>query len=66
MKIQVNGEFMEFDEELTVSQLLVRLEVDSAYRAVAINREVVLKSDYDLVNVAEGDKVEIVRPVSGG
>jgi sulfur carrier protein len=66
LKIQVNGEFKEFEGELTVTQLLARLEVDPAYRAVAVNRDVVLKTDYDSMVVTEGDKVEIVRPVSGG
>ncbi|MDP6116909.1 MAG: sulfur carrier protein ThiS [Planctomycetota bacterium] len=66
MKIHVNGQIMELEGELTVTELFVRLEVDAAYRAVAINREVILKSNYDSTIVVDGDKVEIVRPVSGG
>jgi sulfur carrier protein len=66
VNIQVNGQIIELEGELTVTELLVRLEVNAVYRAVAINREVIVKSDYDTTMVIEGDKVEIVRPVSGG
>jgi len=66
VKIQVNGESIEFEGGLTVTQLFVQLKIDSDYRAVAINREIVPRNDYDSTKIVDGDKIEIVRPVSGG
>jgi thiamine biosynthesis protein ThiS len=34
--------------------------------AVALNREVMRKSSYASTPLAEGDRVEIVRPMGGG
>jgi sulfur carrier protein len=66
MKLSVNGKSMEIEPGLTVEGLLTLLNVKREYTAVAVNREVIRKADYDAVKLAEGDKVEIVRPMGGG
>jgi sulfur carrier protein len=66
MKVSVNGKPMEVEPGLTVEGLLTLLEVKREYTAVAVNRDVVRKADYDAVKLSEGDKVEIVRPMGGG
>jgi sulfur carrier protein len=66
MKISVNGKPMEVEPGLTVEGLLTRLNVKREYTAVAVNRDIVRKADYDAVKLSEGDKVEIVRPMGGG
>jgi sulfur carrier protein len=66
VKISVNGKPMEIEPGLTVEGLLSLLDVKREYTAVAVNREVTRKADYAAVTLADGDKVEIVRPMGGG
>ena len=66
VKISVNGKPMEIEPGLTVEGLLNLLDVKREYTAVAVNREVTRKADYAAVTLADGDKVEIVRPMGGG
>jgi sulfur carrier protein len=66
MKINVNGKPMEVEAGLTVEGLLTLLAIKRQYTAVAVNREIVRKADYDTVKLSEGDRVEIVRPMGGG
>jgi sulfur carrier protein len=66
MTITVNGKPMDVEAGLSVEGLLTLLEVKREYTAVAVNRDIVRKADYDAVKLSEGDKVEIVRPMGGG
>jgi sulfur carrier protein len=66
MTITVNGKPMEVETGLSVEGLLTLLEVKREYTAVAVNRDIVRKAEYDAVKLSEGDKVEIVRPMGGG
>ena len=66
MFITVNGKPMEIDAGTTIDGLLAHLSIKREYTAVAVNREITPKSDYATVELSEGDKVEIVRPMGGG
>ncbi len=66
MRVTVNGEQRSFDSILTVQQLLGQLGLDSRKVAVERNLEIVPKSRYGEINVAEGDKLEIVHFIGGG
>jgi thiamine biosynthesis protein ThiS len=66
VKITVNGKPMDVEPGLTVEGLLTLLNVKREYTAVAVNRDVVTKRDYDALKLSDGDKVEIVRPMGGG
>jgi sulfur carrier protein len=66
LRISVNGKPMEVEVGLTVEGLLTLLAVKREYTAVAVNRDVVRKADYATLALAEGDRVEIVRPMGGG
>ena len=66
MFIQVNGKPMEIEAGTTIDGLLAHLSIKREYTAVAVNREITPKGDYATVKLAEGDKVEIVRPMGGG
>ena len=67
-KIILNGEEKEISREMNIMELLE--EVGVKYReiglAVAVNEEIVPKSEYKNKVVKEGDKVEIVQLVGGG
>ncbi len=66
MKIAVNGKEHEVADGLSVDGLLTHLGIKREYTAVAVNREVTPKSAYATTKLAEGDKIEIVRPMGGG
>jgi len=66
VQVTVNGKPMELPEGLTIDGLLARLAIRREYTAVALNREVTPKATYATTVLAEGDKVEIVRPMGGG
>ena len=66
MQLTVNGNPMELPDGLTIDGLLARLGVRREYTAVALNREVTPRANYASTVLAEGDRVEIVRPMGGG
>ena len=66
MKIIVNGEPSEIQDNTTVAALLDSLEIGRERVAVEVNLDIVKKSEYDAHNLSEGDKVEIVHFVGGG
>ncbi len=66
MRITVNGKGMDVQSGLSVEDLLAELGVPRQYTAVAVNREITPKSAYASIRLAEGDRVEIVRPMGGG
>jgi sulfur carrier protein len=66
MTILVNGRPMDVPDGLTLEQLLAELKVRREYTAVALNREVAARTSYATRVLAEGDRVEIVRPMAGG
>lgn len=66
MRIRVNGKEMDIEKEITLSDLLERLDIVPKGIAVEVNREIVPKSLYRERLIKEGDRIEIVRMVGGG
>ncbi len=66
MQVTVNGEVRETAQGATVISLLASLGIDSRKVAVEHNREIVPKSQYDRVVLADDDALEIVQFVGGG
>jgi thiazole synthase len=66
LRITLNGDPHELAGPLTVTELLLRLQIDP--RRVAVERNlVVLKRDaFDRTAVCDGDEIEIVNFVGGG
>ena len=52
--------------QLTVGDLLARLDIDSRRVAVEHNRVVLKRATFDATPVRDGDEVEIVNFVGGG
>ncbi len=65
MEIQINGEMRTIDQ-MTVMELVRFLGLDPARLAVERNREIVPKREYEITNLTDGDKLEIVQFVGGG
>ena len=67
MNILLNGHIKQFNiDNMTVSSLLVALELTDKRIAIERNGDIVASSQFELVKVLEGDKFEIVSAVGGG
>jgi thiamine biosynthesis protein ThiS len=70
MNVTVNGKPREIDSpasgEVDLPSFLRAFDVNPRLVAVAINGEVVPRSEYEAARVREGDALEIVRMVGGG
>jgi sulfur carrier protein len=66
LQITLNGDKYEVAGPLTVTDLLVRLDIDARRVAVEHNLVVLKRDAFDRTTVREGDDVEIVNFVGGG
>ena len=66
MQLVINGQQKELKSSETVTQMLKELDITGSHLAVALNFQVVPRSNYDQTPLSEGDKVEIVHAVGGG
>ena len=66
MTIVVNGDSREVPEGSTVTNLLRLLELPEGRIAVERNREIIPRSLHSQTQLAEGDRIELVRFVGGG
>ncbi len=67
MNITINGNAKQLDSEnMTVSALVVTLNLTGKRLAIEKNGEIVPRSQFDMVNLQEGDMLEIVGAVGGG
>lgn len=62
----VNGIEMKFDTNITVIELLQKLEIDKDKVVIEINLEIIPKENYSDRIINDDDKVEIVGFVGGG
>jgi sulfur carrier protein len=62
----VNGEPQTLLPPCSVADLLIALEMSGQRVAVAVNREVVVRSRYKEAELANGDRIEILEAVGGG
>lgn len=67
MNVTVNGEEVQLGEELTIDELMARLEISREHGfAVAHNDAVVPKNRLAKTVVKDGDKLEIIHATAGG
>lgn len=67
MNISINGTIRQLDSEnMTISALVVTLNLTGQRLAIEKNGEIVPRSQFDAVNLQDGDKLEIVGAVGGG
>ncbi len=66
MNLFLNGEPASAPDAVTVAAFLESLGMPQKGVAVERNREIVPKSTYATVQLAEGDRIEIVQFVGGG
>ena len=66
IRIVLNGAPREFPAPLTFTQLLDELDLAGRRLAVERNGEIVPRSRFGNVAIADGDRVEVVVAVGGG
>ena len=66
MKLIVNGHEKEFDENVTLMQVLQKLDLEGKVMAAAVNMEIVKQDSWENHTLKEGDKLELLDFVGGG
>ena len=67
MKIIINGNDRQLESDnMTIAALVMTLNLSGKRLAIEKNGEIVPRSQFDAVNLQEGDKLEIVGAVGGG
>ena len=66
MKLKLNGTDSEFQDGITLAELLENLEIEPAKAAVEVNLKIIKKQDYQEQILKDGDSIEIVNFVGGG
>lgn len=66
MILYINGQKHEVTNGISLDALLKELQLDTRKIAVERNLAIVPKSQYELTELAEGDRLEIVNFVGGG
>ena len=66
MKIVVNGEEREFNENITLQELLKALSLEGKVMAAAVNMNIVKQNTWESYNLQDGDKLELLDFVGGG
>ena len=67
MIILINGNNRQLDgENMTISALVVTLNLTGKRLAIEKNGEIVPRSQFDTILLSDGDKLEIVGAVGGG
>ena len=66
VRIQVNGEAREVEENITLPELVARLNLKAEQVAIELNQNVVHRAQWAATMLQTDDKVEIVHFVGGG
>ncbi len=66
MKLTINGEIREYQQQLTVQQLLHHLNLKPERVVVEINRAILSPDMHNLTELKAGDTIELVQFVGGG
>jgi len=66
IKVSVNGELKELENDLNVSEMIEALEYKVKGFAVAVNTTFVPIAKYSETIIKEGDTIDILAPVQGG
>jgi sulfur carrier protein len=66
MRLQINGDEKEFNDTLTLADLMAQLGMKADRVAVELNREIVSRTQWVETPLHDADKLEIVHFVGGG
>ncbi len=66
MTLIINGENIEFNEHLSLQQIIENLQIENKVMAAAVNMNIVKKDDWKNFVPNENDKIELLQFVGGG
>ncbi|MFV1872320.1 MAG: sulfur carrier protein ThiS [Oleiphilus sp.] len=66
MKITLNGDAFEFDDDAKLADLITHLDLQGKRFAIEVNEEIISRSQHDSFQISEGDQVEVVQAIGGG
>ena len=66
INLMVNGKPREAEDNVNLEKYLAAFDVNLRFVAVGYNGEVIKKENFSGITLANGDALEIVRPVGGG
>jgi hypothetical protein len=66
IKIFLNGELLEIESGLSISQLLINFEIDPKIIAIEKDLEIINPQDFNKIILTENSKIEIVHFIGGG
>ena len=66
MKITVNGEDREYQDNISLQQLITELNIEDKVMAAAVNMEIVKKDNWGSYRLKDNDRVELLHFVGGG
>ncbi|MEY4767380.1 MAG: sulfur carrier protein ThiS [Pseudomonadota bacterium] len=66
MQIQINGEKQQFDQAITVAQVIELYGLSGKRIAVELNQAILPAQQYTQRYLADGDQLEIVQAIGGG
>ena len=66
MQITINGVATDVDHHITVAALVSGRATERSRVAVAVNAEVVPRSQWDMAQLEPGDSVELLTATAGG
>lgn len=66
MRIVLNGENKEISENISLKQLVDKLELKQERVAIELNKTVARRKDWAEIMLKDGDSLEIVHFVGGG
>jgi len=65
-KIVANGKTIEIEQPCRLADWLRQSGWKPTQVVVELNGEVILRKQFDNVNLSEGDRLEVIVPVAGG
>ena len=66
IKIFLNGELIEIERGLNISQLLLNFEINPNKIAIEKDLEIINPHDFNKIILTENSKIEIVHFIGGG
>ena len=66
MEIQLNGELRSLSPETDLHSLIAELQLGNQAIAVAVNRQVISRTQWQQHTLQAGDQVDVVRAIGGG
>ena len=66
MTLIINGETKEFQDNLTLQNIITNLQIEDKVMAAAVNMNIVKKDDWNSFVPKNDDKIELLQFVGGG